>query len=686
MAHHIQNVDEMLVRVVAAPGTKSDISVSVDGDVTVLNAGPNSFDYKFDFEGNPGLGEGGVRVSTGAGADQLSFSGSSSDAASTEASQVVVETGDGDDRIQASRSDNAMTLNGGAGSDFIRGGSGNDVIYGDGVNGNDFHTIEAVFGGNKNNPTNSSSEVTVTGFRAGESLEDASADKIGGHNKGIGVKAAQADRPSIKQETGYDPVIQQSEGVVFTLDKDAAFASFDLSYFFSKKSGADIWHNETGKWSVYDNGHLVKTGTFTADQANGKYVLEIPEIAGGNRYFDKVVLEGLPYEMVQKGDKAFDRTYNHGEDFDSSDFLVKKATFETVGHDRLHGGAGDDQIFGGYGHDRISGGEGFDILDGGKGSDWLIYNDEPDTGELFTLEDEGLDDAALHEYDGVRVSLHEDYKDLNAGGAEKDTYSNFEHLQGSNRADMLMGDDKNNVIQGLNGQDTLVGLGGRDNLQGGNGDDVLYGDSITGEGGSHDRLYGQNGNDKMFAGGGNDWLVGGHGQDFYDGGAGYDWAQVIGSEQVVIDLAKDTIFNDGYGFEETIVNVEHLHTGGHDDILYGDEKNNRIDAGYGQNIVDGREGIDTIDYHYHANSNITVNLEEGYGRTTYRGKDHVDTLSNFENVFGGKKDDILIGDSGANRLDGWYGDDILYGDAPSKTDDDDDNDDDNDDDDNVLRP
>lgn len=542
MAEQTQTVDDLVVSVIAAPGTAGEPELAVSGEAVpgnTLTTGENAVDLQLLVDGDVSLGGESFAINTGSGSDSISVYGSSSNAASAPATSLSVDAGDGDDKIDTRGTDNGMTLDGGAGNDLIRGGAGDDIIYGDGEDGNDFHTIEAVFGGSRNHPGGvDHPELTVTGFRAGETMEDATAANIGGHSGGIGVKSAQAERPSITEETGYDPIMQESEGVVFSLERDAAFADIDLTYFFSKQSGADVWHNEVGKWSIYDNGKLIGTGTFTADSASGNFTVHIPEQNGGNRYFDQVVIEGLPYEVVNADDRPFDATYNHGVDVDSSDFLIKSATFETVGHDKLWGGEGDDTIMAGYGHDWVGGGAGADYMDGGKGRDWLTYRDEPAKETTFTAEDEGLDEAAQHEYDNVRASLAEEYKDLNAGGAELDTYLNFEHLEGTNRDDFLMGNHQGNSLRGLNGDDTLVGLAGRDSLAGGNGDDVLYGDDITGEiAGDNDWLHGQNGNDIMYGGGGNDWLVGGQGNDHYDGGDGNDWARIYGNQDVSVDLS-----------------------------------------------------------------------------------------------------------------------------------------------------
>ena len=457
-------------------------------------------------------------------------------------------------------------LVGGFGNDRILGGAGNDILYGDGrvrgdgsIDPNATFAVSAVFGGSASAFTNTNpSAVAVTGYVAGQQLPDAVASAIGGHSQGIGVLAAQASRPSIKQETGWDPIKLESEGIVFSLDRDAASAKFDLTYFFGSSSSADSRYAETGKWVAYKDGRVVASSEFTATASNGKFTLNIPEINGGNTYFDTIVLEGRPYANTPGKD-------NHGLTTDSSDFLVKSASFETVGHDRLFGGEGNDQLFGGYGNDHLSGGAGADLLDGGKGRDHAVYATASAAaeGEGFSYGD-AENGVAAREFDGVLASLAD--ASQNQGEAAGDVYVSIEGLVGSKFDDVLIGDDGANWINAHNGDDVAYGGAGNDRLNGGNGDDVLIG------------------------GTGNDWMTGGTGVDAIHGGAGTDTAAFNGRQGVHVDLslaADVRVQNDGNGNVETLTGVENLHGGGQADLLIGDAGANTLWGNNGNDVLIG---------------------------------------------------------------------------------------------------
>jgi Ca2+-binding RTX toxin-like protein len=69
--------------------------------------------------------------------------------------------------------------------------------------------------------------------------------------------------------------------------------------------------------------------------------------------------------------------------------------------------------------------------------------------------------------------------------------------------------------------------------------------------------------------------------------------------------------------------------------------------------LNGNGGTDTLDYTKFT-SDVLVNLAMGNATK-------VSKVSNVENVFGGKGDDVLVGNSGANLLKGFGGNDVLIG-------------------------
>lgn len=62
---------------------------------------------------------------------------------------------------------------------------------------------------------------------------------------------------------------------------------------------------------------------------------------------------------------------------------------------------------------------------------------------------------------------------------------------------------------------------------------------------------------------------------------------------VVVDLAAG-FAEDGWGTRDTLINVDNINSGGHDDKLYGSDTANTFSPGGGHDLVDGRGGIDSV--------------------------------------------------------------------------------------------
>src|SRR5205809_937746 len=83
----------------------------------------------------------------------------------------------------------------------------------------------------------------------------------------------------------------------------------------------------------------------------------------------------------------------------------------------------------------------------------------------------------------------------------------------------------------------------------------------------------------------------------------------------------------------------------------------------GNRLIDGGEGIDTIDYDGYARSAVTIDLGAGYASGGGDLGIVYATLVSIERAVGGAYDDTIIGSSGANDLFGRGGNDILDGGA-----------------------
>ncbi|HVT90275.1 MAG TPA: calcium-binding protein [Tepidisphaeraceae bacterium] len=92
------------------------------------------------------------------------------------------------------------------------------------------------------------------------------------------------------------------------------------------------------------------------------------------------------------------------------------------------------------------------------------------------------------------------------------------------------------------------------------------------------------------------------------------------------------------------------------DVLSGNDGNDFLAGGSGQDTLTGGNGTDTLDFSS-ISSAVTVNLGSG----TAGPSAELDTISGFENAYGGSGNDSLVGTSGANMLDGGDGDDTVNG-------------------------
>lgn len=135
-------------------------------------------------------------------------------------------------------------------------------------------------------------------------------------------------------------------------------------------------------------------------------------------------------------------------------------------------------------------------------------------------------------------------------------------------------------------------------------------------------------------------------------------------QQVIVNLvAGDTDFSAA-GWSFTNVSIGALPvkwTSGQDIIrLNGSVGDNRIAGSSQSDIINGRGGVDTIDYSSEKGA-VQLALSGSAASTAKIAGGEPDTLLNIENVVGGKGDDRLSGDSRANLLAGSGGDDTLKG-------------------------
>jgi len=270
--------------------------------------------------------------------------------------------------------------------------------------------------------------------------------------------------------------------------------------------------------------------------------------------------------------------------------------FGTKGADKLYGTTNDDTFY-------LEGGD--DYVDGGQGSDRIYFANIPS---------------------GIRVDLA--VRGPQETGIGKLELVSIEGVIGSAFADDIRGDNAGNFIDGGDGDDIIEGRGGDDYLNGGLGADIIRGgdgdDHIAGDPGgrelppsglaSPDEMYGGAGNDELQGGAHNDKMYGEAGDDLFhaswgndlmDGGDGYDVAEISWRTPIRVDLASTDAQMVTDGVWITFRSVEAVSASGGDDTLLGNGEGNNFFGGSGNDLIDGRGGLDLVQYRATSVSNFS---------------------------------------------------------------------------------
>jgi Ca2+-binding RTX toxin-like protein len=357
--------------------------------------------------------------------------------------------------------------------------------------------------------------------------------------------------------------------------------------------------------------------------------------------------------------------------------------FAFDGNDTLYGGTGNDSLYGDAGTDTIDGGAGNDTLHGGAGRDVFVFNANFGNDVLadFTPGIDQIDLGALNV--GTFMGMMDNAVDI--GG---DTIITL--ADGSIRiSGVLKAQLSANDFIGL----TAAPTNGDDNFFGGVGDDTI--DGLAG----NDILSGQDGNDTILGGSGNDLLFGNAGVDRLDGGLGDDTLRGGGDRDVFAfssSFGSDTIADFTSGIDR--IDVTGLNIGtftnlmastiddGSDAVITLADGTIRISgvlkaqlaatdfvgltsgATTGNDILLGTSNDDTVDgiagndkiYGFDGNDTLTG----GDDSSELYGGNGDDTLTggaNWDVLIGGSGNDTLYGLGGNDWMRGEDGDDFLYG-------------------------
>jgi Ca2+-binding RTX toxin-like protein len=344
--------------------------------------------------------------------------------------------------------------------------------------------------------------------------------------------------------------------------------------------------------------------------------------------------------------------------------------------DRLFGDAGDDELIGGPNDrdldDRLNGGPGNDVLDGGPGlyPDLVIFG----AGE-----------------GPVTVDLAAGTSIDHSGAAGIDVLRGIEGVWATQEDDHLLGSDGHDEFQAGAGDDLIEGRGAPDYANGSLGDDRIE------LGAGTDRADGHDGDDVLVGADGDDDLAGGAGDDEFDGGPGRDMARLKDVRQADVFLAEDrATFRDGSA-AEPLSGIEDIEGGYREDLLVGDDGDNRLVAsddsfadvlrgGGGADTMETSWDVDTVDYSL-APAAIDVDdglvLADGHGSQdrimgggtlratpfadrvdqTEGGNLTVHALGGDDRLFGSRGDDTLLGGPGSDEIAAAGGNDVVSGGA-----------------------
>ncbi|SFI10385.1 calcium-binding protein [Albimonas pacifica] len=306
-----------------------------------------------------------------------------------------------------------------------------------------------------------------------------------------------------------------------------------------------------------------------------------------------------------------------------------------------------------------------------------------------------LDGRTLATFSGLKIPVTKLEKAVTL--ADKGKWKSLDKLlnatqvrvEGSDADDRIVGTRHADKLFGGDGDDWMTGEKGRDLIDGGAGleDVVDYGSEggrkgvvvnlTTGKArdtyGDQDTLrnieevIGTNKDDRIIGDDAENYFELGRGDDYVDG-KGSDFNQVSyrwerGGAGIVVDLAAGTAV-DTYGDTDTLVNINVIRGTLRDDVIRGSNANETFRGLAGDDLLDGRGGVDEARYDrdatYGGDSGVYVNLAEG---TAFDGFGDTDTLVDIERVRGTDFDDVLVGDAGDNRLRGEGGDDRFVGGA-----------------------
>ncbi|MBL0374485.1 hypothetical protein JJB09_20945 [Rhizobium sp. KVB221] len=197
---------------------------------------------------------------------------------------------------------------------------------------------------------------------------------------------------------------------------------------------------------------------------------------------------------------------------------------------------------------------------------------------------------------------------------------------------------------------------GNDRIVGTNGSEELMSTADRG----NDVILGRGGNDFFRAGPGNNTLRGGAGEDqlVYQT---YWWATAPQKRGVILDVLDGTATNP-WGGHDKISGFEKYRGSRQDDVYRGSSIDEKFALLSGDDVVDGRGGVDTIDYsidaQYGGLAGIVANLQTG---RIIDGYGNMDRIKGIESILATQFADVLTGSSHRDYFRSQQGNDTMNG-------------------------
>ena len=489
----------------------------------------------------------------------------------------IINGGTGNDTLEGGAGDDGFIYNLGDGEDTIYDASGDDYIqFGAGITQNDLNFSY----------TGNNLEITITG---------SSGDKI----TITSHKTTTPIETLVFSDTSELIISANETG---TSGNDSFYSTIGSDTFIGG-DGDDVFYYQLGGDDLFNGGN----GSDTADYSNFDYAIWAK--LNTNNFASTRYMTDL----------------SSGTWVDISDYISIENITGTDYNDELYGDSNDNTITGGAGNDIIEGSSGDDILAGGTGNDELEGGSHDDEyhfnlgdGQDTFYDISGTDlirlGAGIVSSDLVFAYNGNDLE-ITITGSSGDKMTIIGHNgTGSTQIEKIVFSNSSELdisltASGTSGNDSMTDTIGPDTLSGLDGDDTFYYEM-----GGYDVFNGGNGSDTVSY-------------------ANYDyavWATLspnnYSSTRYDTDLSSGTWVNiNEYD------SIENLTGSDYADDLFGDNSDNVLNGGAGNDHIEGKGGADTL-----IGGSGADNLEGDGGNDILYGGDGLDTL------WGEAGDDVFV--------------------------------------------